>query len=338
MVKWIETTGRSEEDAISAALFQLGLERDDVSIEVIERAKSGFLGFGGNPAKVRVSYEVDQEGGSPKPMKDPFQELRDVARPSAPKKEEKKPQAPKPQPVRAPKAEEKAAPKVQEETPAQPVEEETILTAKTAWKPASKSARPQRREQRRPRPAQNQLQEGDEVLIGGEKPVRVHKEVTLTPASADDEKAQKIGTFLTGLLERLEVEAKPEIFAADDGGYQIILQGQNLGAIIGRRGETLDAIQQLTNYAVNHGQSKRVRIHVDAEGYRAKREESLQRLAVKVAGKVVKYRKNMTLEAMNAYERHVIHTALQDYPNVTTYSTGVEPNRRTVVAYAPGQK
>lgn len=338
MVKWIETTGRSEEDAISAALFQLGLERDDVSIEVIERAKSGFLGFGGNPAKVRVSYEVDQEGGSPKPMKDPFQELRDVARPSAPKQEEKKPQAPKPQPVRAPKAEEKAAPKAQEETPAQPVEEETILTAKTAWKPASKSARPQRREQRRPRPAQNQLQEGDEVLIGGEKPVHVHKEVTLTPASADDEKAQKIGTFLTGLLERLEVEAKPEIFAADDGGYQIILQGQNLGTIIGRRGETLDAIQQLTNYAVNHGQSKRVRIHVDAEGYRAKREESLQRLAVKVAGKVVKYRKNMTLEAMNAYERHVIHTALQDYPNVTTYSTGVEPNRRTVVAYAPGQK
>lgn len=338
MVKWIETTGRSEEDAISAALFQLGLERDDVSIEVIERAKSGFLGFGGNPAKVRVSYEVDQEGGSPKPMKDPFQELRDVARPSAPKQEEKKPQAPKPQPVRAPKAEEKAAPKAQEETPAQPVEEETILTAKTAWKPAAKSARPQRREQRRPRPAQNQLQEGDEVLIGGEKPVHVHKEVTLTPASADDEKAQKIGTFLTGLLERLEVEAKPEIFAADDGGYQIILQGQNLGAIIGRRGETLDAIQQLTNYAVNHGQSKRVRIHVDAEGYRAKREESLQRLAVKVAGKVVKYRKNMTLEAMNAYERHVIHTALQDYPNVTTYSTGVEPNRRTVVAYAPGQK
>ena len=116
------------------------------------------------------------------------------------------------------------------------------------------------------------------------------------------------------------------------------LQGQDLGAIIGRRGETLDAIQQLTNYAINHGQSKRVRIHVDAEGYRSKREEALQRLAVKVAGKVVKYRKNMTLEPMNAYERHVIHTALQDYPNVTTYSTGVEPNRRTVVAYAPGQK
>ena len=337
MVKWIETTGRSEEDAISAALFQLGLERDDVSIEVIERAKSGFLGFGGNPAKVRVSYEVDQEGGSPKPMKDPFQELRDVARPSAPKQEEKKPevkkpQAPKPQPVRAPKAEEKAAPKAQEETPAQPVEEETILTAKTAWKPASKSARPQRREQRRPRPAQNQLQEGDEVLIGGEKPVHVHKEVTLTPASADDEKAQKIGAFLTGLLERLEVEATPEIFAADDGGYQIILQGQNLGAIIGRRGETLDAIQQLTSYSVNRT-GGRVRVQLDAENYRAKREQSLERLANKVAAKVVKYRRSVTLEPMNAYERHVIHTALQEVSGITTYSTGVDPNRRVIVAF-----
>ena len=112
---------------------------------------------------------------------------------------------------------------------------------------------------------------------------------------------------------------------------------RRLGGLIGRRGETLDAIQQLTGYAVNHGQSKRVRIHIDAEGYRAKREESLERLARKVAGKVVKYRRNVTLEPMNAYERHVIHTALQDYPDVTTYSTGTEPNRRTVVAYSRGE-
>ena len=150
MRQFIDVTGKTEDEAISRALEQLGLDRDDVSVEILERAKAGFLGLGSCPAKVRVSYEVDQEGGSPKPMKDPFQELRDVARPSAPKQEEKKPevkkpQAPKPQPVRAPKAEEKAAPKAQEETPAQPVEEATILTAKTAWKPASKSARPQRR-------------------------------------------------------------------------------------------------------------------------------------------------------------------------------------------------
>lgn len=338
MVKWIETTGRSEEDAIAAALFQLGLERDDVSIEVMERAKSGFLGFGSSPAKVRVSYEVDEEGGAPKPMKDLFQEeILSVV------KETPKPKAqPAPKKVEQPKAEVKEAPKAEpvaqpKEEPAAPVEVETILAAKPGWQPPKpkNQPRPERRE-KKSRPAPARLEEGDEVIISQPRPAA--KEVTLTPVAADDEKAQRIAQFLGGLMEHLNVEATPEIFATSEGGYKIILQGDNLGAIIGRRGETLDAIQQLTNYSINHGQSKRVRIHIDAEGYRAKREESLQRLAVKVAGKVVKYRKNMTLEAMNAYERHVIHTALQDYPGVTTYSTGVEPNRRTVVAYAPHQK
>ena len=274
MRKWIETTGRSEEDAIAAALFQLGLDRDDVSVEVIERAKSGFLGFGGNPAKVRVSYEVPGE---------------------------------------------------EEETPAAQEEEKAPVAEP---KPAAKPAAPKQEEK-------NTLQPGDEVLIGKEEKKPAPAPVSeLEPAAADDPKAMKIREFLEGLMEHLNVQATPDIYRSETG-YKVILQGHGLGAIIGRRGETLDAIQQLTNYSVNRGQSKRVRIHIDAEGYRAKREESLQRLAVKVAGKVVKYRKNMTLEPMNAYERHVIHAALQDYPNVTTYSTGVEPNRRTVVAYAP---
>ena len=291
MRKWIETTGRSEEDAIAAALFQLGLDRDDVSVEVIERAKSGFLGFGGNPAKVRVSYEVPGE---------------EEETPAA-QEEEKAPVA-EPKPV-------EEAPKAAPAPKAEP-------------KPAAKPAAPKQEEK-------NTLQPGDEVLIGKEEKKPAPAPVSeLEPAAADDPKAMKIREFLEGLMEHLNVQATPDIYRSETG-YKVILQGHGLGAIIGRRGETLDAIQQLTNYAVNHGQSKRVRIHIDAEGYRAKREESLQRLAVKVAGKVVKYRKNMTLEPMNAYERHVIHAALQDYPNVTTYSTGVEPNRRTVVAYAP---
>ena len=249
-------------------------------MEVLERAKSGFLGFGGNPAKVRVSYEVPDG---------------DV--PAAPEQSEP---APKAEPVPAHQPEPKAE------------------------------------------PAGGQLEPGDELLIGRDDaqsaPVQEEKaQDGLEPAGMDDPRAARIREFLTGLMEHLHVQAVPEIYVSERG-YQVVLQGHGLGAIIGRRGETLDAIQQLTNYSVNRSQSKRVRIHVDAEGYRAKREESLQRLAVKVAGKVVKYRKNMTLEPMNAYERHVIHAALQDYPNVTTYSTGVEPNRRTVVAYAPGQK
>ena len=334
MLKWIETTGRSEEDAIAAALFQLGLERDDVSVEVIERAKSGFLGFGSNPAKVRVSYnEVD---GVARPVSgEPIlEEIKPVSVPKAepaPVKEETVLSAPKPA-VKA--AASKPAPKG--EAPAVPVEEETILSAKLGMAPPrARQPRPERRE--RPR-RENRIQEGDEILIGSAPKPAPREPVTVEPAAADDEKANQIKTFLTGLMEHLQVEAVPEIFVTSEGNYKVVLQGKDLGTIIGRRGETLDAVQQLTSYTVNRGQSKRVRIHVDAEGYRAKREESLQRLAVKVAGKVVKYRKNMTLEPMNAYERHVIHTALQDYKGVTTYSTGVEPNRRTVVAYAPHQR
>ena len=268
-MSYIDVTGKTEEEAIRKALQHLQMDRDDVSVEILERAKSGFLGIGSSPARVRVTYgqeEPEAPAATVQPEKKPEKKPEPKPQP--------KPQQPKPQKAEAPKA----APKA-EEAPAAPVQE-----------------------------------------------------------SCQDDNARRITEFLTGLLEHMDSPAQVKVTETEKGRYSVVLEGQKLGQLIGRRGETLDAIQQLTNYAVNHGQSKRVRIHIDAEGYRAKREESLQRLAVKVAGKVVKYRKNMTLEAMNAYERHVIHTALQDYPNVTTYSTGVEPNRRTVVAYAPGQK
>ena len=261
MMKWIETTGKNEEEAIQKALRELGLDRDEVSVEILERAKSGFLGIGSTPAKIKVTYEAADEAPAPAPAAQP------TRKEAAPKKA---PAAAQPAPT-APKAEVPAAAPV------------------------------------------------------------------AAPPAGDDERAAQIREFLTGLLERMEVKAEPRILVTEEGNYKVELLGEGLGALIGRRGETLDAIQQLTSYAVNKGQSRRVRIHVDAENYRAKREESLQRLARKVAGKVVKYRRNVTLEPMNAYERHVIHTALQDYPDVTTYSTGAEPNRRTVVAYSRGE-
>ena len=157
------------------------------------------------------------------------------------------------------------------------------------------------------------------------------------PQKAAGDRTERIVDFLTGLMEHLDNDARPQVTLGEDGSYQVELVGSDLGALIGRRGETLDAIQQLTNYAVNRGRTHRVRIHIDAEHYRAKREESLKRLANKVAAKVVKYRRNITLEPMNAYERHVIHETLQDYPDVITYSTGTEPNRRTVVAFSRGK-
>ena len=125
----------------------------------------------------------------------------------------------------------------------------------------------------------------------------------------------------------------PHAFRKDGDTIGVELTGEDLGALIGRRGETLDAIQHLANYALNHDSSKRTRISVDAENYRGKREQTLQQLARKVAANVVKNKREKMLEPMNAYERHVIHATLQDMPNVTTYSTGTEPNRRVIVAY-----
>ena len=148
-----------------------------------------------------------------------------------------------------------------------------------------------------------------------------------------DTQRDRVERYLKGLLDAMGVEADIEITEREGGGLVANLSGAAMGAVIGRRGETLDAIQHLTNYAVNRGSEKHLHISVDAENYRSKREESLARLAEKMAEKAIKYKRSMALEPMNSYERHVIHTALQNYEGVTTSSTGVEPNRRVVVSY-----
>ena len=236
MIKTLEKSARTEDEAIAAALSELGMDRDDVSVEIVERAKSGFFGIGASPAVVRVSYEAEDEKPEPAPAQK--------------------------------KAESKAAPAAETKSP-----------------------------------------------------------------DGESEEFAAIRTFLSGLLDRMGVKADIEISEREGGGVNVNLSGNGMGAIIGRRGETLDAIQHLTNYVINRGSEKHTHISVDAENYRSKREESLTRLAEKMAEKAIKYKRSMALEPMNSYERHVIHTALQNYEGVTTSSTGVEPNRRVVVSY-----
>lgn len=306
MIKWIEATGKNEEAAIASALSQLGMDRDDVSVEVLERAKSGFFGIGAAPARIKVSYEVPD----PVVVKKPADTTVTPARKTAKKQDNphKKEEAKKRDDIK------KQEPKKKEEPKAAPVKDEPKATFV------------------KDEPKANSVKEAPVVS----KP----EEIVSAPVQAEETEGEieaKIREFLTGLLEQMGVQAEPKISIRPEGGYQVVMEGEKLGALIGHRGETLDAIQQLTNYSVNRNRTGRVRIHIDVENYRAKREESLQHLAHKVAGKVVKYRRNITLEPMNAYERHVIHEALQDYPDVLTYSTGTEPNRRTVVAFTKGK-
>ncbi len=290
MIEFIDVTGKTEDEAIQNALAQLKLDRDDVSVEILERAKTGFLGIGSSPARVRVSYD----NGKPE--------------------EPVKPAEPKP--------EKKAEPK-----PAAPLYAPEVLQKKSGSAGASRSEskdRP-RREDRAPRAPRAERPE---------RPAPQPKAPVELGEECHDEKSEQVRTFLKGLLEHMDSAAEVKVYESEKGRYKVYLEGEKLGALIGRRGETLDAIQQLTNYSINRGNEKnRVRVQVDAENYREKREQSLERLAEKVAGKVTKYRRNVTLEPMNAYERHVIHTALQDTPGVTTFSIGTEPNRRVVVSY-----
>ena len=207
--KSIEVSGKTEDEAIELALEQLNLTRDDVSVEIVERAKTGFLGLKNSPAVVKVIYE------------------------------------------------------------------------------------------------------------------------------AKEDTTQRVESFLSGLFERMGVETEMDV-SEKDGAIEVILNSKDPGAFIGRRGETLDAIQHLANYVINRGGANRTRVNVDAENYRQRRNETLEALATRTAGKVMKYRRNMTLDPMNAYERHVIHATLQNNESVTTYSVGSEPNRRIVVSYNRG--
>ena len=312
MEKTIITSGKSIDLAIEAALTQLGLDRDSVSVQVLQQAKAGFLGFGAQPAKVQVTYEApDPVPAAPeKPKSALGSASRSKPKAAAPvKKSEPKPEAPKaekkPEPVKAP--EKKAEPKPE------------------------KPKAPKAEKKSEPKPEKPKAPKAPKAEKKPEAPKAPAEPKVYTPAEAGSTE-EKIEVFIKGLLEHMDSKAVPHCWKEEGSTYKVDLVGDDLGYLIGRRGDTLDAIQHLANYTINREIDGHIRINVDAECYREKREDSLRRYARKKAQQVLKARRRTTLEPMNAYERHVIHAALQDMDNITTHSTGTEPNRRVGVA------
>ena len=291
MEKKFIATGKDFDSAVQAALRELGLELENVSVQLLERAKSGVFGIGARPCKVEVTYEV------PDPAPTPALSATSRTKSKAPKPDAVPPHPPTP-PV------EKAGAPTDRPRPAEP-------------------PRPLRQE-----PAHRPPRLREEPKL----PREPREEKTFAPAAPGSVEEQ-IETFLKGLLQHMGSTAVPHAWKNESETYQVELVGKDLGMLIGRRGETLDAIQHLTNYAVNRNCEGRGRISVDAENYRVKREDSLRRYARKKAQQVLKQRRRTILEPMNAYERHVVHAALQDVDNITTYSTGTEPNRRVIIEY-----
>ncbi len=311
MNKFIEASGKTVKDAIQNGLAQLGCTQDDVETSVIDMGSPGIFGMFGKPARVRLTMK---EKDTSFDIEMPVFTL-DQPAPANRRKAEKKPQEPKQTKTAAPKAAAPAAPAVSEESADAPAEE--AAPEKKARKPRQ---RKNNREAREPRPEP----------VTEAAPAEPAEPFVATPEEELSDTAKRARDFLKGLTEHMGVPAAIEVSDKPEQ-MRMQLSGENMSILIGRRGETLDALQYLTSLNVNRDREEYLRVSLDTENYRAKREEALRKLAVRMANRAKKSGRRVALEPMNPNERRILHSALQNDPEVTTHSEGEEPYRRVII-------
>lgn len=331
-MKSIEMTGKTVEDAVSAGVKALGCDPSDVKIDVLDMGSPGLFGMFGRLAKVRLTVKEDDsfafempemslnapKKSAPKPAPKPAAEVkkpeaRPAPRAEKPAVEVKKPEvepAAKPEPV-----------KVEAEQPAEPKAE--VKKPETRPERAEKPASP--KPPRKPRPAR---EEKTPAPLPERVPFEEMPVLNLDELSEAGRAACEFLKKVTAEMGAGEVEMR---VLEKDGNVSVAMMGDELGILIGRRGETLDSLQYLTGLYVNKHRSEYVRVSLDSENYRGKREEALTKLAQRMAARARKTGRKVTLEPMNPYERRILHSALQADPYVTTHSEGEEPYRRVVI-------
>ena len=312
MKKTYVAKGKTREEAIDAGLEALDLTIDEVTVEDVEEGSKGLFGlFGSRPWTVRITAIEDDEVSEVLDTHSLFANSLD-------EKPVKKQAAEKQQP--AEKKEKKPAPKKQAEKPEKKEDAPAETSEKADSAPAEKKPAEKKQQPRKPK------QETEK------KPV--------TPAEqADRETAAGVAQdFLQELTKLMGVEVAVHVNTDEEGNVRVNMEGDSQGILIGRRGETLDALQYLTSLKVNKGKNDYTRVTLDTEGYRARREEALVRLANRMANRAVKTGRRVSIEPMNPYERRILHSALQDNPDVTTHSEGEEPNRHVVITVNKPQK
>lgn len=310
-MKFIESTGKTVKDAISKGLAELGCDSADVDIQVIEMGSPGLFGIFGRPAKVRLTLkESDKDLEIDLPV-------LSIDQPSGRKREKAKPEK-----ARADKPQKAEKPEKKQEAP-KPREERD-----DAAKPEAPKPRPEKKK-REPKPQKPAAETTPETEVPAPAPVEQEPFVP-TPDDQLSETAHNARAFLMGLTERMGVPAQIAVSESPEQ-IRMVLSGENMSILIGRRGETLDALQYLTSLNVNRAREDYLRVSLDTENYRAKREEALRKLAVRMAGRCKKSGRRVALEPMNPYERRILHSALQADPDVTTHSEGEEPYRRVII-------
>lgn len=326
MTKSYEFTGRTTEEAINAGLAELDKDISDVTVDVLVEGSKGLFGlFGSRPAKVRLTVTEEDEEKASSIFEDM---LKDAPAEPAEKKSKKSVKKQEPA-VKETVPETKEVPAKAEE----PVRSESSETApvpaekKESRKPARKPRNEKPREPREPKETNEPKDTEAETAQAEEAPVNIEPAPLMDPETAEG-KAQQ---FLMKLTRLMGVEVQVYVTRDEEGNVRVNMMGDSKGILIGRRGETLDALQYLTSLQVNKGQSEYTRVTLDTENYRAKREEALTRLANRMANRCQKTGRRVSLEPMNPYERRVLHAALQNHPAVTTHSEGEEPNRHVVI-------
>ena len=320
-----EITAKTVDEAITKACLEFGISSDNLEIEVVREGTSGFFGIGSKPAIIRVRRKAEEEEFSileelkkeeqkkeavrKEPKKEPRKDIKKEPK-KEPKKENKEPRK---EAVKEPKKEvKKDAPKPPKKENNKPAEKEVIK--ETVKEPAVKEA-----------PVKKETKQ--EVKKEEKKPV-VRTDEQVAAMKRDAEK------FLAGVFKAMELPVNIQIvYDKENDSLDINFDGEDMGILIGKRGQTLDSLQYLTSLVVNKEQENYVRVKLDTEDYRSRRKDTLENLARNIAFKVRKTRKAVVLEPMNPYERRIIHSALQGNKYVETYSEGNEPYRHVVVVY-----
>ena len=352
-----EFTGKTTQEAIDAGLAALGVTIADVHVDVIQEGAKGLFGlFGSKPACVRLTV-MEEEKEDDHGLGDLLNSFslneprkKPVQKPAAPKPE-KKPEAKKPVEKKPEvKAEVKAEVKTEAKAEVKP-EAEAKAEVKAEAKPEVKAEvkaeakaetapkQPKAPREKKPRAPKAEKPAKPEKQAEPREYAPMVPAKTFSPTEPpvmhpEDTPAGRAQRFLMDVTSLMNVKVDVYVDDTAEDGLYIHMIGDTLGILIGRRGETLDALQYLTSLQVNKGREGYIRVTLDTENYRAKREDSLRRLAQRMANRAQKTGRKVVLEPMNPYERRVLHTALQNHPAVTTHSEGEEPNRRVVIMLA----
>ena len=310
MNEYMQFSAKTKNEAITKACIELGVTSDQLDIQVISEGSSGFFGIGSKPAIIKARKVEDHS--EEKELEEIVASVKLDAFKDEPKPEQKK-SSPKPAPkapARISNKQEVKPEAAREEKPAKPVREKQPKERVYKEKPV-----------REPKPAK-------------EKPVRVSKPIEIITDPAEiKEIEERASVFLHDVFASMdlgEVQITSK-YNTTDGCLEVDFEGQDMGILIGKRGQTLDSLQYLTSLVVNKGKSDYIRVKLDTEDYRRRRKETLENLARGIAYKVKKTRKPVVLEPMNPYERRIIHSALQGNKFVETVSEGEEPYRHVVV-------